>query len=154
MAGEVRLFCLLLVTLFWLLTRPLQQSATHHILAFVIDTVMSLGNTSETLKIIDASEIVADTVSYNSSTGANGDGKTLQKVSGLWIAAAPTPGAQNAGTSSSSSSSSSSAQNSSAVSSSNTQNIASGSVDYHYKNEQISAKAGRTKQLWRAQILF
>ena len=110
---------------------------------------MSLGNTSETLKIIDANGAIIDTVSYNSSMGANGDGKTLQKVSGSWVAAAPTFGAQNAEASPSSSS-----QNSSVSSFSSSQNIASGSVDYHYENEQISAKAGRTKQLWRAQILF
>lgn len=47
--------------------------------------------------------------------------------------------------SSSISQTSSSAQNSSALSSSSAQNIASGSVDYHYKNEQISAKAGEDK---------
>ena len=40
---------------------------------------------------------------------------------------------------------SSSSQISSAVSPSNAQNIASGSVDYNYKNEQISAKAGEDK---------
>ena len=106
----------------------------------VIDTAMSLGNTSETLKIIDANGAIIDTVSYNSSMGANGDGKTLQKVSGSWVAAAPTFGAQNAEASPSSSS-----QNSSVSSFSSSQNIASGSVDYHYKNEQISAKAGEDK---------
>ena len=106
----------------------------------VIDTAMSLGNTSETLKIIDANGAIIDTVSYNSSMGANGDGKTLQKVSGSWVAAAPTFGAQNAEASPSSSS-----QNSSVSSFSSSQNIASGSVDYHYENEQISAKAGEDK---------
>ena len=36
--------------------------------------------------------------SYTSSLGASGDGKSLQKVSGSWVAAVPTPGAINAGT--------------------------------------------------------
>ena len=40
---------------------------------------MSLGNTSETLKIIDVNEAIIDTASYNSSMGANGDGKTFAK---------------------------------------------------------------------------
>ena len=56
------------------------------------------------------------------------------------VAAAPTFGAQNAEASPSSSS-----QNSSVSSFSSSQNIASGSVDYHYENEQISAKAGEDK---------
>ena len=53
----------------------------------VIDTAMSLGNTSETLKIIDVNEAIIDAASYNSSMGANGDGKTLQKfpVRGLQV---------------------------------------------------------------------
>ena len=127
----------------------------------VIDTAMSLGNTSETLKIIDANGAIIDTA-YSSSMGANGDGKTLQKVSVSWVVAAPTLGAQNAGTGQisssssqeSSSSNSSSSQNSSVSSFSSSQTIASGSVDYPHKNEQISAKAGRTKQPWRARILF
>lgn len=109
----------------------------------VIDTAMSLGNTSETVKIIDANGTLIDSVSYNSSMGANGDGKTLQKISGSWVAAVPTFGAQNIGAISSHSAGLSS--QSSAQSSSVSQNIASGSVDYHYKNEQISAKAGENK---------
>ena len=66
--------------------------------------------------------------------------KLCKKVSGSWVAAAPTFGAQNAEASPSSSS-----QNSSVSSFSSSQNIASGSVDYHYENEQISAKAGEDK---------
>lgn len=53
--------------------------------------------------------------------------------------------AVSANFSSSISQTSSSAQNSSVLSSSSAQNIASGSIDYHYKNEQISAKAGEDK---------
>ena len=61
----------------------------------VIDTVMSLGNTSETLKIIDASGAIIDAVSYNSSMGANGDGNSLQKINGVWSAKSPTFGYPN-----------------------------------------------------------
>jgi len=112
----------------------------------VIDTVMSLGNTEETLKIIDASGNVIDSVSYNSSMGANGDGKTLQKSSNLWVAGAPTHGLQN-GDFATASSSPQSSQSSSSVESSNssTPSIASGSVAYVFKSEQISAKAGGDK---------
>src|SRR3989338_7255689 len=115
----------------------------------VIDTVMSLGNTSETLKIIDASGAIIDTVSYNSSMGANGDGNSLQKINGVWSAKSQTFGYANASSAQSSSSSaiSQGSQSPSASSSSSSSGavIASGSVAYNYKNEQISAKAGEDK---------
>ena len=113
----------------------------------VIDTVMSLGNTSETLKIIDASGSIIDTVSYNSSMGANGDGNSLQKINGVWSAKSPTFGYANTSSAQSSSSSSQESQSSSAGNSSSSSGavIASGSVAYNYKNEQISAKAGEDK---------
>ena len=113
----------------------------------VIDTVMSLGNTSETLKIIDASGAIIDAVSYNSSMGANGDGNSLQKINGVWSAKSPTFGYINASSAQSSSSSSQESQSSSANSSSSSvsENIASGSIAYNYKNEQISAIAGEHK---------
>src|SRR3989338_1293663 len=113
----------------------------------VIDTVMSLGNTSETLKIIDASGAILDTVSYNSSIGANGDGNSLQKINGVWSAKSPTFGYANASSVQSSISSFQESQSSfvSISSSSVSENIASGSVAYNYKNEQISAKAGEDK---------
>ena len=113
----------------------------------VIDTVMSLGNTSETLKIIDASGAILDTVSYNSSMGANGDGNSLQKINGVWSAKSPTFGYANASSVQSSISSFQESQSSfvSISSSSVSENIASGSVAYNYKNEQISAKAGEDK---------
>ncbi|HEY4478102.1 MAG TPA: hypothetical protein VJB09_02405, partial [Candidatus Paceibacterota bacterium] len=38
---------------------------------------------------------VSDEYSYASTTGGAGDGKSLQKVSGSWVAVAPTPGASN-----------------------------------------------------------
>ena len=115
----------------------------------VIDTVMSLGNTSETLKIIDASGAIIDTVSYNSSMGANGDGNSLQKINGVWSAKSPTFGYANASSAQSSSSSSQENQSSSASISSSSSSaaevVASGSVAYNYKSEQISAKAGEDK---------
>ena len=61
----------------------------------VIDTVMNLPNTGATLKIIKSDSTTADSVTYNSSQGASGDGNSLQLISGSWTTAAPTPGAEN-----------------------------------------------------------
>ncbi len=61
----------------------------------VIDTVMSLNNTSKTLKILDASGVVINSVTYSSSQGANGDSNSLQLINGSWISATPTPGIEN-----------------------------------------------------------
>ena len=47
----------------------------------VIDTVMSLKNTSTVLKISAPDGTVIDEVTYNSSWGANGNGKTLERKS-------------------------------------------------------------------------
>ena len=47
----------------------------------VIDTVMSLKNTSATLKISAPDGTIIDEVTYNSSWGANGNGKTLERKS-------------------------------------------------------------------------
>lgn len=122
----------------------------------VIDTVMSLSNTSETLKIIDASGAVMDTISYNSLMGANGDGKTLQKISGSWIAAVFTPGASNAGGGSSSANSSSSLSDSSQSSSSVSSVADSGGGSVSWPDEpQIYANAGKDKTgIAGADVLF
>ncbi|MFA5933619.1 MAG: lamin tail domain-containing protein [Candidatus Paceibacterota bacterium] len=58
----------------------------------VIDTVMSLNNTTDTLKLIDKNGIEIDSVTYDSSIGASGDGNTIQKSSSSWIASSPTVG--------------------------------------------------------------
>lgn len=47
----------------------------------VIDTVMSLNNISEVLKIIDGSGQVVEEVNYINSLGANGDGYSLERTS-------------------------------------------------------------------------
>ena len=64
----------------------------------VIDTSMSLSNTGNTLKILDASGNATDTVTYSSSQGANGDGNSLQLINGAWVPAIPTPGVANEST--------------------------------------------------------
>ncbi|KKS26144.1 MAG: hypothetical protein UV36_C0003G0004 [Parcubacteria group bacterium GW2011_GWC2_42_6] len=44
----------------------------------IIDTVMSLNNTSATLKILDKDNVEINSVSYNKNMGANGNSKTLE----------------------------------------------------------------------------
>ncbi|PIS13682.1 MAG: hypothetical protein COT67_00480, partial [Candidatus Tagabacteria bacterium CG09_land_8_20_14_0_10_41_14] len=61
----------------------------------IFDSVFSLSNTGETIAIRDTDLNDADSVSYLSDWGAAGDGNSLQKINGEWMAANPTPGAQN-----------------------------------------------------------
>lgn len=62
----------------------------------VIDTVMSLNNTGATLSLIKSDGTTTeDIVSYSSSTGANGDGNSLQLINGTWTPSIPTPGQIN-----------------------------------------------------------
>ena len=61
----------------------------------VIDTVMSLNNTSETILLLDENGNIVDSVSYTKDLGANSDGNSLQHVSGEWVAGIPTPGEAN-----------------------------------------------------------
>ena len=67
----------------------------------ILKASFSLNNTGEllALKAVDTS---LDQFSYSSSLGANGDGKSLQLVNGLWLAATPTPGLENSASISSS----------------------------------------------------
>lgn len=61
--------------------------------ATVIDTVMSLNNSADTLALLDIEKALRDSVSYTSDQGGAGDGKTLQKAAAAWVAAPPSPGA-------------------------------------------------------------
>ncbi len=62
----------------------------------VLDTTMSLTNTSGTVSIRETSNGVAvDSVTYNSDQGASGDGNSLQLIDGGWTAGTPTPDAEN-----------------------------------------------------------
>ncbi|MBI1961461.1 MAG: lamin tail domain-containing protein [Parcubacteria group bacterium] len=59
----------------------------------VIDTVMSLNNTSDTIQLSsDKGESFFGLVAYENTQGADGDGNSLQVLGGAWIAAAETPG--------------------------------------------------------------
>jgi len=61
----------------------------------VIDSSFSLKNTSSTLKLIDKNNTVIDSVFYENSMGANGNGNSLQLINNEWKEASPTPGQQN-----------------------------------------------------------
>lgn len=66
----------------------------------LFDSSFSLINSGgETLSIKNSSLSVVDTVTYDPTVGANNDGKSLQLVSGSWVAANATPGAINTNTS-------------------------------------------------------
>ena len=49
----------------------------------VIDTVMNLNNSSDTLSLLN-DKIVVDAANYQNGWGANGNGKTLERVNGIW----------------------------------------------------------------------
>lgn len=61
----------------------------------VIDTVMSLNNTGDTLILFDKSNVAITTVTYTTETGAAGDGNSLQRSGADWGVGLPTPGAVN-----------------------------------------------------------
>lgn len=61
----------------------------------VIDTVLSLGNTSVTVVLLDESGAVADSVAYSKDQGAAGDGNSLQRIGEQWVAANPTMNTAN-----------------------------------------------------------
>lgn len=62
----------------------------------VFDASFSLINSGgETLSLKDVGGNVVFTVSYDPTLGANDDGNSLQKYSGSWIGADPTPGNAN-----------------------------------------------------------
>lgn len=55
----------------------------------------SLHNDGEALAIKDESLNIVDTVTYNSSQGANGNGNSLSKINNVWVGVTPTPGLIN-----------------------------------------------------------
>jgi len=61
----------------------------------LFDSTFSLSNDGETLSIKDNTLNIVDSVGYDISLGAKGDGKSLQKINGSWVASLPTPGLEN-----------------------------------------------------------
>src|SRR3989344_3853230 len=60
----------------------------------IFDSSFSLSNSGETLAIKNA-DLILDEYTYKSSSGGAGDGKSLQKIDGVWVASIPTPGTEN-----------------------------------------------------------
>lgn len=52
-------------------------------------------NTSETISIMDGNQKIIDTVTFASTSGAKGNGYSLQKINGAWKESKPTPGTEN-----------------------------------------------------------
>ncbi len=61
----------------------------------VFDSSFSLKNTGETIVLRNADLIDIDSVTYSSEQGAKGNGNSLQKTDGGWIATTPTPGSSS-----------------------------------------------------------
>lgn len=61
----------------------------------VFDSSFSLNNEGEILIIKNYDLEIVDEYNYNTSIGANGDGKSLQRVLNSWHSATPTPGKEN-----------------------------------------------------------
>lgn len=74
----------------------------------VVDSSFSLKNTGETLAFKMPNGIVSDTVTYAGGMGAAGDGNSLQKIAGMWVAKAPSFGGANSSVSTASTPSSAS----------------------------------------------
>lgn len=64
----------------------------------VIDTVMSLNNTEDTLSLVNELGVEVFSISYNKTMGAVGDGYSLQIISGSLVSGTPTPGRANSST--------------------------------------------------------
>ena len=74
---------------------PAFISAHQGISVSIIDTALSLPNTSGTISLINESAVTEDSISYTKDSGAAGDGNTIQRVSVSGtsvIAGAPSPG--------------------------------------------------------------
>jgi len=61
----------------------------------IFDSAFSLSNDGEELTIKDNNLSIIDETNYNSTQGANGNGRSLQKDGSIWKTGTPTPGTLN-----------------------------------------------------------
>lgn len=61
----------------------------------IFDSSFSLSNDGEVISIKDKDLNIISELNYNSGMGASGDGKSLQKINGVWQGAMPTLGKTN-----------------------------------------------------------
>lgn len=65
----------------------------------VVKASLTLNNNGATVTLLDGTGATVDTVAYSPSQGGNDDGSSLQRqADGSWLAALPTPGAENSST--------------------------------------------------------
>lgn len=74
---------------------PQKFTSTYTTSGLVFDSTFSLNNDGEQIAIVNANDVVVNTLTYDSETGADGDGNSLQLVDSRWVAAEPTPNAVN-----------------------------------------------------------
>ncbi|NCN96066.1 MAG: PKD domain-containing protein, partial [Rhodoferax sp.] len=63
--------------------------------AVILDSTFSLSNSGEALSLLDNTGTEIDSVFYDVNLGANGDGKTLQRIDNVWVAGDASPGEEN-----------------------------------------------------------
>lgn len=81
----------------------------------IIDTVMNLVNSTDTIKLLYADGSEAAVLMYDPGLGANGDGNTLQLLGSSWGVGSQSPNQENTASGSSSTSSTSSSSSSQEV---------------------------------------
>lgn len=64
----------------------------------LFDSTFSLSNDGETIIVRNDASLDVDTLTYNPSIGAAGDGTSLQKMGTSWISALPSPGRETTAT--------------------------------------------------------
>ncbi len=108
----------------------------------VFDSAFSLANSGETISLRDPADATVDSVSYESSWGAAGDGNTLQKkTDGTWIAATPTVGSASSASASAATSPSAEAGESASGNGANTGSGSGGSSASAYSAHSSQAVA-------------
>lgn len=61
----------------------------------IFDSTFSLNNSGELLAVKDEKLNILDQYAYSSTSGGSGNGKSLQKINGIWQSGVPTPGVEN-----------------------------------------------------------
>ena len=109
----------------------------------IIDTVLSLNNTSDTIKLSsDKGTTFFSDITYEDTQGADGDGNSLQLSGSAWVAETETPGAVTASQSQDTSESSSTDSSSSSSSSSGGSSSSSSSSTNDTSTTQTTIQTG------------
>lgn len=120
----------------------LQFIAEHTVSISVIDTAMSLGQQNDrtyAVSLVRSDGSIEDTASYTTALGANGDGKSLQLINGVWQAASTTVDISSAQINSDAASPTPSTESASAISDSGS--------GWKIDTNTISAFAGKDREV-------